>query len=313
MSLLEELAPRVEIYSIDEAFIDLHGVSHCMSLEQFGHQLRDRVRKEAHLKVGVGIACTRTLAKLANYAASAGLSSAAWSIFPTARASALLARVPVEEVWGVGRRISQRLRQLGIETALQLAESPAPLIRKHFSVVLERTVRELRGESCGSGRGAVGEAADRLLALVRQPHRRLSGGTSGGVRTGGARGGETAQGEAVLPPVAVFLRTSPHAADGRYYANQASGQLLTPTNDTREIIRLATEGLDRIWRDGYRYIKTGVILSDFFSQGVAQLDLFDEHRPQANGERLMKLMDEINQRGKGKLWFAGQGIVKPGR
>ncbi|MDU5192574.1 MAG: DNA polymerase V subunit UmuC, partial [Mixta calida] len=149
MSLLEELAPRVEIYSIDEAFIDLHGVSHCMSLEQFGHQLRDRVRKEAHLKVGVGIACTRTLAKLANYAAKRWPQlGGVVDLSDSARQRKLLARVPVEEVWGVGRRISQRLRQLGIETALQLAESPAPLIRKHFSVVLERTVRELRGESC---------------------------------------------------------------------------------------------------------------------------------------------------------------------
>ncbi|AIX74027.1 translesion error-prone DNA polymerase V subunit UmuC [Mixta calida] len=313
MSLLEELAPRVEIYSIDEAFIDLHGVSHCMSLEQFGHQLRDRVRKEAHLKVGVGIACTRTLAKLANYAAKRWPQlGGVVDLSDSTRQRKLLARVPVEEVWGVGRRISQRLRQLGIETALQLAESPAPLIRKHFSVVLERTVRELRGESCLAAEEV--PSAKQQIVCSRSFGSRTDDyqAVRQAVCAWAERAAEKLRKEKqYCRQVAVFLRTSPHAADGRYYANQASGQLLTPTNDTREIIRLATEGLDRIWRDGYRYIKTGVILSDFFSQGVAQLDLFDEHRPQANGERLMKLMDEINQRGKGKLWFAGQGIVKP--
>ena len=313
MCLLEALAPRVEIYSIDEAFLDLRGVSHCMSLAQFGHQLRDQVGRETHLKVGVGIARTRTLAKLANYAAKRWpRTGGVVDLSDSARQRKLLALAPVEEVWGVGRRISQRLQQLGIETALQLADTPAALIRKHFSVVLERTVRELRGESCLAAEEV--PSAKQQIVCSRSFGSRTDDyqAVRQAVCAWAERAAEKLRGEKqYCRQVGVFLRTSPHATDGRYYANQANGRLLTPTNDTREIIRLATEGLDRIWRDGHRYIKTGVMLSDFFSQGVAQLDLFDEHRPPANSERLMQAMDAINQRGKGKLWFAGQGIIKP--
>lgn len=88
-------------------------------------------------------------------------------------------------------------------------------------------------------------------------------------------------------------------------------QVMTPTNDTHDIIRVARVALDRIWREGCRYRKAGVMLGDFFSQGVAQLNLFDEIQPQANSESLMWVMDGTNQSGKGKLWFAGQGIQKP--
>lgn len=88
------------------------------------------------------------------------------------------------------------------------------------------------------------------------------------------------------------------------------GKLLTPSNDSRDIIRVAMEALDRIWLDGHRYMKAGVMLGDFFSQGVAQLNLFDEFQPQPNSEALMRVVDGLNQSGKGKLWFAGQGIQK---
>jgi len=110
--------------------------------------------------------------------------------------------------------------------------------------------------------------------------------------------------------VAVFLRTSPHAVDETFYGNQAGGKLQTPSNDTRDIIRLAMASLDRIWIDGHSYMKAGVMLGDFYSLGVAQLNLFDECKSQANSEALMRVIDGLNKSGKGKLWFAGQGIQK---
>jgi len=93
-----------------------------------------------------------------------------------------------------------------------------------------------------------------------------------------------------------------------FYGNQSTGKLLTPTNDTRDIIRVAIEALERIWVDGHRYMKAGVMLGDFYSQGVSQLNLFDENKLQANSEALMRVMDGINLSGKGNLWFAGQGV-----
>ncbi|SFE94175.1 DNA polymerase V, partial [Phytobacter palmae] len=106
-----------------------------------------------------------------------------------------------------------------------------------------------------------------------------------------------------------FVKTSPFALNEPYYGNSASVKLLTPTQDSRDIIGAATRCLDKIWRDGHRYQKAGVMLGDFFSQGVAQLNLFDDNAPRADSEQLMTLLDQLNAKeGKGTLYFAGQGI-----
>ncbi|MDV7023940.1 translesion error-prone DNA polymerase V subunit UmuC [Atlantibacter subterranea] len=312
MSILEEMAPATEIYSIDEAFLDVRGIASYQSLESFGHQVQQRIRQEAHLQVGVGIGRTKTLAKLANYAAKRWKSTGGvLDISSPERQHNALAYIPVEEVWGVGRRLSKQLRAMDINTARDLAECPAWLIRKHFSVVLERTVRELRGESClameefvpakqqiicsrsfgyrvteyEDMRQAVCSYAERAAQKLREEHQ-------------------------FCRQVSVFIRTSPHAIDEEYYANQALSVLPTPTNDTRDIIKMAVTALDRIWRSNCRYLKAGVMLSDFYSLGVAQLNLFDEYTPWANSAALMSVIDEVHKQGKGKLWFAGQGIQK---
>ncbi|UTJ49429.1 translesion error-prone DNA polymerase V subunit UmuC [Atlantibacter subterranea] len=312
MSILEEMAPATEIYSIDEAFLDVRGIASYQSLESFGHQVQQRIRQEAHLQVGVGIGRTKTLAKLANYAAKRWKSTGGvLDISSPERQHNALAYIPVEEVWGVGRRLSKQLRAMDINTARDLAECPAWLIRKHFSVVLERTVRELRGESClameefipakqqiicsrsfgyrvteyEDMRQAVCSYAERAAQKLREEHQ-------------------------FCRQVSVFIRTSPHAIDEEYYANQGLSVLPTPTNDTRDIIKMAVTALDRIWRSNCRYLKAGVMLSDFYSLGVAQLNLFDEYTPWANSAALMSVIDEVHKQGKGKLWFAGQGIQK---
>ncbi|NWA62954.1 translesion error-prone DNA polymerase V subunit UmuC [Pantoea sp. B9002] len=312
MTTLEQMAPSVEVYSIDEAFMDLTGVRNCRVLEDFGREVRETIKRNTHLTVGVGIAQTKTLAKLANHAAKKWKQTGGVvDLSNVDRQKKLMALVPVEEVWGVGRRISKKLNAMGIITAKDLSEQSTYIIRKHFNVVLERTVRELRGEPCleleelaptkqqivcsrsfGSRiteymdmRQAVCSYAERAAEKLRRERQYCS-------------------------QVAVFVRTSPHAKGEVFYGNQAMGRLLTPSNDTRDIIRVAMQGLDHIWRDGCRYMKAGVMLGDFYSQGVSQLNLFDEFKPQANSESLMRVVDGLNQSGKGKLWFAGQGIQK---
>lgn len=150
MTTLEEMSPRVEIYSIDEAFCDLTGVRNCRVLEEFGREIRATVLQRTHLTVGVGIAPTKTLAKLANHAAKKWQrqTGGVVDLSNIDRQRRLLALVPVEDVWGVGRRISKKLNAMGVKTALNLSEQSTWVIRKHFNVVLERTIRELRGESC---------------------------------------------------------------------------------------------------------------------------------------------------------------------
>ncbi|WP_313148841.1 translesion error-prone DNA polymerase V subunit UmuC [Enterobacter sp.] len=312
MQTLTDLAPAIEIYSIDEAFVNVSGVSHCLSLEAFGHQMRTEVLKNTGLTVGVGIAPTKTLAKLANYAAKR------WSgtggvvdLSGRERQRKLLEKVPVEEVWGVGRRITKKLNAMGITTALELAEASSWVIRKHFNVVLERTARELRGEPCldleeftpTKQQIICSRSFGHRITQYEEMHQAICAYAE--------RAAEKLRGEhQYCRFISVFVRTSPHADNEIYYGNQASVTLMTPTNDSRDIIRAATEALGRIWLDGYRYMKAGVMLADFFSSGVAQLNLFDDNRLRANSAALMEMMDRVNHSGKGKIWFAGQGIEK---
>ncbi|NEH20434.1 DNA polymerase V subunit UmuC, partial [Pantoea agglomerans] len=151
MTALEEITPRVEQYSIDEMFLDLTGIDGCEDFEHFGRRLRAHVLTTTGLTVGVGMGPTKTLAKSAQWAGKE------WKQFRGVlaltpgnpkRTATLLQNQPVQEVWGVGRRIAKRLNLMGIENALQLSRANPSLIRKNFSVVLERTVRELNGESC---------------------------------------------------------------------------------------------------------------------------------------------------------------------
>jgi DNA polymerase V len=312
MQTLTDLAPAIEIYSIDEAFVNVSGVSHCLSLETFGHQMRTQVFKNTGLTVGVGIAPTKTLAKLANYAAKRWASTGGVvDLSGSERQRKLLEKVPVEEVWGVGRRITKKLNAMGITTALELAEASSWVIRKHFNVVMERTARELRGEPCldleeftpTKQQIICSRSFGHRITQYEEMHQAICAYAE--------RAAEKLRGEhQYCRFISVFVRTSPHADNEIYYGNQASVTLMTPTNDSRDIIRAATEALGRIWLDGYRYMKAGVMLADFFSSGVAQLNLFDDNRLRANSAALMEMIDSVNHSGKGKIWFAGQGIEK---
>ncbi|MDQ0550695.1 translesion error-prone DNA polymerase V subunit UmuC [Pantoea agglomerans] len=312
MTTLEQMAPCVEVYSIDEAFLDLTGVRNCMVLENFGREVRETIKRNTHLTVGVGIAQTKTLAKLANHAAKKWKQTGGVvDLSNIDRQRKLMALVLVEEVWGVGRRISKKLNAMGITTAKDLADQSTWIIRKHFNVVLERTVRELRGEPC--------LALEEFAPVKQQIVCSRSFGSRiteymdmrQAVCAFAERAAEKLRKERqYCRQIAVFVRTSPHADGEVFYGNQATGKLLTPSNDTRDIIRVAMDALERIWVDGHRYMKAGVMLGDFYSQGVAQLSLFDEYRPQANSEALMRVVDGLNQSGKASLFFAGQGIQK---
>lgn len=312
MTTLEDMAPVVEIYSIDEAFMNLTGMRRYKPLEEYGREIRERVYRETHLTVGVGIAQTKTLAKLANYSAKKWTKTGGVvDLSNVDRQRRLLSLVPVEEVWGVGRRISKKLNAMGIMTAKDLADQSTWIIRKHFNVVLERTVRELRGEPCLELEEFA--PAKQQIVCSRSFGTRVTDYME--MRQAVCAYAERAaeklrQEKQYCRQIGVFVRTSPHAIGETFYGNQATGKLLTPSNDTRDIIRVAMEMLDRIWIDGHRYMKAGIMLGDFFSQGVSQLNLFDDYKPQANSEALMRVVDGLNQSGKGKLWFAGQGIQK---
>ncbi|MBU9846739.1 translesion error-prone DNA polymerase V subunit UmuC [Rahnella ecdela] len=312
MTVLEEMSPAVEVYSIDEAFMNLQGVSNCQNLEDFGREVRAKVLLWTGLTVGVGIGPTKTLAKLANHAAKTWTKTGGVvDLSPLIRQRKLMALVDVSEVWGVGRRIAKKLNAMGINTALQLADAPTPLIRKHFSIVLERTVRELRGEPCfeleefaPTKQQIVCSRSfgDRVTEydLMREA-----------IYSHAMRAAEKLRGERQFcRHISAFIKTSPFAVNEVYYGKTAGTKIQIPSQDSRDIVAAATKCLDAIWQEGHRFQKCGVMLGDFYSQGVAQLGLFDEYKPRSNSEQLMAVLDGINHSGKGRVWFAGQGIQK---
>lgn len=312
MTTLEELSPRCEIYSIDEAFCDLTGVRNCRNLTDFGREIRETVLRRTHLTVGVGIAQTKTLAKLANHAAKQWQrqTGGVVDLSNIEKQRKLMAALPVNEVWGVGRRISKKLETMGIKTVLQLADTDIRFIRKHFNVVLERTVRELRGEPC-LGLEEFAPVKQEIVCSrsfggrITEYHEMRQA-----ICSYASRAAEKLRGEhQYCRFISAFVKTSPFALNEPYYGNSASVKLLTPTQDSRDIIAAATKCLDAIWKDGHRYQKAGVMLGDFYSQGVAQLNLFDDNAPRQNSEKLMEVLDHLNAKnGRGALYFAGQGI-----
>ncbi|ECY7128873.1 translesion error-prone DNA polymerase V subunit UmuC, partial [Salmonella enterica] len=310
MSHLEELAPRVEQYSIDEMFLDMSGIDSCID---FGRQLREHVRNGTGLTIGVGMGPTKTLAKSAQWASKEWPQFGGVLALTTGnprRTEKLLSLQPVEEIWGVGGRISRKLSTMGITTALQLARANPAFIRKNFNVVLERTVRELNGVSCISLEEA--PSPKQQIICSRSFGERVT--TYEALRQAicqhAERAAEKLRGERQFcRHIAVFVKTSPFAVNEAYYGNVASEKLLLPTRDTRDIISAAVKALDSIWLDGHRYAKAGVMLNDFTPSGVSQLNLFDEDQPRAQSDELMKVLDRINHSGKGKIWFAGRGIA----
>ncbi|MDF7651810.1 translesion error-prone DNA polymerase V subunit UmuC [Erwiniaceae bacterium L1_54_3] len=308
MAILGEMAAGQEVYSIDESFLDVTGIGSLIPLESFGQQMRARIRQETGLIIGVGFGPTKTLAKLANHAAKKWTKTqGVVDLSDRSRQRKLLQLTDVSDVWGIGRRISVRMNQLGITTALQLADSNVSMIRKNFDVIIERTVRELNGESCLT------------LEDAPPPKQQIVNSRSFGQRVTRLKDMQQAvvlyatraaeklrEQDARCRHISVSIATGRHG-EGPQYSNSASCICDYPTNDTRDIIDFALRGLGTIWRDGYRYAKAGVMLGDFYQSGVAQFDMFSEQLPRANADALMAALDGINRSGRGKVWFAGQG------
>lgn len=303
MQTLAQLTPLTEIYSIDECFVDTTGLGH---LAERGLIWRQTIQQWTGLTVGVGFGPTKTLAKLANYAAKKyPATGGVVDLSDKARQIRLMQITPVDEVWGVGRRLTAKLNGEGIVTAYDLAKANQGKIRRFYNVVLARTVAELNGISCLD-----------LEAVAPTKQQIVSSRSFGGsveseqslreaVATFTARAAEKLRREKQLcRGVTVFIRGNPFA-DKPYYANSSNHVLTEATNDTRDLTQVAVRLLKRIYQPGEQYKKAGIMLFDFCGEQRGQLSLF---RPQnlKQNDRLMKTLDRINQSGN-HVYFAGQG------
>ena len=319
MSLAAGLGPSQEIYSIDESFIDLTGVRG--DLVERSHKIRARILQWVGIPCGVGIAQTKTLAKLANHIAKtaerkpgsyprklAQVCNLA-ALEPSER-DAIFAATEVGEVWGVGRQISKQLQAGGIHTVLDLMKLDPATVRSKWSVVLERTVRELQGTPCIDLEHT--PAAKKEIACTRsfgQPVTEQYH-LAEAVTEFASRAAEKLRKQHSLAvQVLVFIRTSPFRKDPQYSRSMVI-PLRRPTSDTAAMVKAALLGLQHIFQPGFLYAKAGVMLLDLQpdTQVQTELDLVDDDAGE-DRTRLMHAMDTLNQRfGKGTVLTASAGL-----
>jgi len=311
MTLIESMVPATEVYSIDECFADLRGIQG--NLTQFGRQVRARIFQCTGIPVGVGIAATKTLAKLANHTAKRLLEQTGGvvDICDPFKRDWVLRNTDVKEVWGIGRRMTAHLEAMDIRTAMDLAKANPATLRQKFSVVVEKTARELRGTPCLELDEAVPPKQE--ICCSRMFGKRLAelAPIKQAVATYVGRAAEKlrAQGS-VCKRMRVSIRTGMFNPDEAHHAQGALVELPYPTCDTLLMTRLATDAVARVFRPGFRYSKAEVLLMDLRQPGEFSEDLFALKQSVAC-DRLMQVMDDINERwGRGTM-RAGSVPVSP--
>lgn len=327
MRLAAALGPQQEIYSIDECFIG--GLEGVPQLTQRAQTIRQRIARSLGIPCCIGIAPTKTLAKLCNHLAKTAERRAStpnkkdsgdkaawaqvcnWQEISSAQQQALLQATPVDAVWGIGRRMAQRLALASCTSAWELAQLPAPTARQLGGVVLERTVRELQGISCltldntPSHKQQIactrsfGQAVDRLEPLLEA------------VSEFASRAAEKARAAQVLAgQVHVFAYTSPFRQEQAWHGALTIA-LKQPCHDSHSLVEAATRAARSFYRAGHRLSKAGVILLDLVpSSQLRSADLFEDiAAPAVARAQLMPAVDAINQRfGKGTIHLASCGL-----
>lgn len=316
-SILSEYSPIIEAYSIDESFLSLNGLGGIWSSQtDMGHHMRNRILQWTNLPVCVGIAKSKTLAKLANYIAKKrpefnGVCDL--NLIQGRALFELLSSIEVGEVWGVGRQTAIKLREMEINTVQALKNAPVPLIRSHLGVVMERTVNELNEVSCHeiedvpSAKKQIVSSKSFGQLIMRLDE--LNEATASYMTKAAEK---LRRQNSVAGAIQVFLMTNPFRTQDKQYSNGIVIPLPDPTDDTRILIAAALCGLKHIYRPGFWYKKTGVALIDLRDAGVVQRSLFDTYGDDpARAKSLMRTMDALNKKmGSNTLGTAVAGIHK---
>lgn len=307
MELCASFAPEQHIYSIDECFLRFDQYTPPESWYELGMQIRRKVWKEVKLPVGVGFGPTPTLAKAANHASKKlpGFSGVAVIDNDQTRKQ-ILQQMEIRDVWGVGRRIGERLNLLGVKTAWQLAQTKPALMKKHFSILIANTAEELNGLTRISWDD------------VRSPKKQIYSTRSFGQRITGLTDLKQALAthatiaaqklraqESATSNIIVFAHNSIHDKES-FFKRSAFHQFATPTCDTAVIVKVTSQLAEQIYQAGIRYYKAGIGLLEISTATPYQPDIFT---PSADQPELMKCLDQINSKyGRDTLHLARQGI-----
>ena len=309
MATIRTLAEHIEVYSIDEAFCALEP----WQGEAVARELRARVRQWTGIPVSIGIASTKTLAKLANRIAkkTPGMGGV-FDLTAASNPTALLADLPASTVWGVGRRLAPRLARVGIHTVLDLQRADAAWARQELGVVGERMLRELNGVSCldleeapAPQKGmASAKSFGKPITALPELEAALATYTAGVAE-------KLRASHLLATQVQVFLQTNPFQPSQPQHNPAAQTTLSQPTNQTPALLAAALGLLRQIYRSGYQYRKTGVFLPELVSEGTVQLGLFDSPADDSKRQALTAAVDQLNQKlGRNTVRYGAMGTTQ---
>ena len=310
MKTLKQFSPQMEIYSIDEAFLNLSSIRD-ENLFEHGNKIRKTVLKWTGIPTSIGIATTKTLSKAANHIAKKEQSGIV-NLINTKQIDQILKEIEINEVWGVGRQLTKFYIKNGIHTAYQLKNMHNNWIKKNTNVLGSRTAMELKGIPCASleehqekrKNCCVSRSFGRKVTKLEE--------LSESVTTHCLNAAEKIRSDnQTTKRITVFIRTSPFQKDKNYYANSKDIDLPVRTNDSIELVKQALIALQYIYRKGYKYQKAGIIFSGLNEVDIYKKNLFSSINSEEKRKRLMKAIDYTNIKyGRHALSIAQAGLRK---
>ena len=305
MSTIKQEVKAMEIYSIDEAFMDFSGEGNPLGK---GIDLKKKVQQHIGIPISIGIAPTKTLCKVAGLIAKKYTKSGVFVLKDKAIIERALKWLPVEELWGVGRRHARKLNNVGIKTAYDLCQADNSWVKRHLSIVGLRMVKELRGTACfpleERGNKKKNICTSRSFSKSISNVERLKEAVSNYANSCAYK---LRKEQGCASRISVFVHTNPFKPTDKQYRGFTSLILDTPSNDSIELVRLALKCLEKIYRSDCTYKKAGVVVSDISPQQQQQLSLFDTVNRQKH-QSIMTALDSINDKfGKNKVRLAVQG------
>lgn len=287
MDIIESLSPNIEVYSIDEAFVEIGNYSDC---DGWAKKLRSELLKQTGLPTSIGVGRTKVLAKLAN---SLAKKSDGVYVLNSVDEQQVLKSYPVEELWGVGWRTSAQLIDMDITSAWQLAQTDGGLIRKRFSIMLLNIKQELLGQSVLALDTLIeprkGVLVSRSFGMKVTDQQQLRLSVIKFIEEGSVK---LRKQNSVAGMIRVFIRTKPQSKNDRQYTGSAEVKLIHPSSNSSVLRGYALRVLEQIYKPGYKYKKAGIMLSNLSDAAVEQYDLFSESK-QSNTDQVK---DQINKK-----------------
>lgn len=310
MSILEEHWPHVDIYSIDEAFLDIKDIPPAL-YQDFFFDVHKNILRATGIPVSIGIGKTKTQAKLANFIAKRVKQTPVYNLTEDL---SLLENIPIDEIWGVGKKSAQKLSTMGYRYVAQLQKAEPNDIRKKTNLMLMKTVLELQGQSCieidniSPKQGIMSSKSFGEMQTEFEPIAKALANFC-------ARASEKLRAQnSKASRINVFIRTNAFRGELKQYSNSIDIKLINPSNDVREITHQAKLGLKKIFKEGFQYKKIGVYLSELQSDLIYQDDFFDSQSTDSRQKsaEVMKVFDSINSKfGRDTIKTATEGFSTP--